>query len=101
MTDISIKKGFESSPRLYDLTGLQVDSNKKFGFSAEETLRLIQSLYEKKVTTYPRVDTTYLSDDIYPKVPTIMNGMRSYHPFMDPLKGKNFLRVKKYSIIRK
>lgn len=95
VTDISIKKGFESSPRLYDLTGLQVDCNKKFGFSAEETLRLIQSLYEKKVTTYPRVDTTYLSDDIYPKVPTIMNGMRNYHPFMDPLKGKKLPKSKK------
>ena len=67
ITDISTKKGKEAPPRLYDLTSLQVECNKKYGFSAEQTLQLIQSLYEKKLTTYPRVDTTYLSDDIYPK----------------------------------
>ena len=95
VTEITIKKGNESAPRLYDLTGLQVDCNKKFGFSADETLRLIQALYEKKVTTYPRVDTTYLSDDIYPKVTTIMNGMRSYHALMNPLRGKKLPKSKK------
>lgn len=71
---ISEKKGTEAPPRLFDLTSLQVECNKKFAFSADETLKLIQSLYEKKLTTYPRVDTTYLSDDIYPKVaPTLKN----------------------------
>ena len=78
VTDISTKKGTESAPRLFDLTSLQVECNKKFGFSAEDTLRLIQSLYEKKVTTYPRVDTTYLSEDIHPKVPNILKGLQAY-----------------------
>ena len=68
VTDVSEKKGKEAPPRLFDLTSLQVECNKKYGFSADETLKLIQSLYEKKITTYPRVDTTFLSDDIYPKV---------------------------------
>ncbi len=78
ITDISTKKGTESAPRLFDLTSLQVECNKKFGFSADETLKLIQSLYEKKVTTYPRVDTTYLSDDMYPKIPDILKGIKDY-----------------------
>ena len=78
VTSVSKKKGKEAPPRLFDLTSLQVECNKKFGYSADETLRLIQSLYEKKVTTYPRVDTTYLSDDIYPKVPGIMQAMKPY-----------------------
>jgi len=69
------KKGTEAPPHLYDLTSLQVDCNRKFGYSAETTLNLIQSLYEKKFTTYPRVDTQYLSDDIYPKCPQILNGL--------------------------
>ena len=69
------KKGTEAPPHLYDLTSLQVDCNRKFGYSAETTLNLIQSLYEKKFTTYPRVDTQYLSDDIYPKCPQIFNGL--------------------------
>ena len=73
--DITKKKGTEAPPRLYDLTSLQVDCNKKFGYSADQTLQLIQSLYEKKFTTYPRVDTTFLSDDIYPKCPQTMNGL--------------------------
>ena len=72
---VTKKKGFETPPRLYDLTSLQVDCNKKFGFSADQTLNLIQSLYEKKVATYPRVDTTFLPDDVYPKCPQIMNGL--------------------------
>ena len=75
IVDISKRKGTEAPPRLYDLTSLQVDCNKKFGYSADQTLQLIQSLYEKKFTTYPRVDTTFLSDDIYPKCPQTMNGL--------------------------
>lgn len=78
VTDVTTKKGTEFAPRLFDLTSLQVECNKKYGFSAEETLKLIQSLYEKKVTTYPRVDNTYLSDDIYPKIPNILKGMTTY-----------------------
>lgn len=75
VTSVQKKKGTESPRQLYDLTSLQVDCNKKFGFSAEMTLNLIQSLYEHKYTTYPRVDTQYLSDDIYPKCPQILNGV--------------------------
>jgi len=78
ITDVSEKKGREAPPRLFDLTSLQVECNKKWGWTADDTLRLIQSLYEKKVTTYPRVDTTYLSDDIYPKVPVILKQMTPY-----------------------
>jgi DNA topoisomerase-3 len=89
VTDTSAKEGKEFAPRLFDLTSLQVECNKKFGYSAEETLKLIQSLYEKKVTTYPRVDTTFLSDDIYPKIGTIMQGIKDYSALTDPiLKGK-------------
>lgn len=75
VTDIQKKNGTEAPRQLYDLTSLQVDLNRKYGFSAEKSLNLIQSLYEKKVTTYPRVDTQYLSDDIYPKCPQTMNGL--------------------------
>ena len=75
VTDVQKKKGREQPKQLYDLTSLQVDCNRKFGYSAEITLNLIQGLYEKKLTTYPRVDTTYLSDDIYPKCPGILNGV--------------------------
>ena len=78
VTDISEKKGKEYAPRLFDLNSLQVECNKKFAFTADDTLKLIQSLYEKKVTTYPRVDTTFLSDDIYPKVPNTLNGLVDY-----------------------
>ena len=78
VTDISEKKGKEYAPRLFDMTSLQVECNKKFAFTADDTLKLIQSLYEKKVTTYPRVDTTFLSDDIYPKVPNTLNGLVDY-----------------------
>lgn len=76
--DVTEKKGKEAPPRLFDLTTLQVECNKKWGWTADDTLRLIQSLYEKKVTTYPRVDTTYLSDDIYPKIPGILQQMTPY-----------------------
>lgn len=78
--DISSKKGREAPPRLFDLTSLQVECNRRWGWSADDSLRLIQSLYEKKVTTYPRVDTTYLSEDIYPKVPDILRRMTPYAP---------------------
>ena len=78
ITEITSKKGTEAPPRLFDLTSLQVECNKKFSFSADMTLQLIQSLYEKKVATYPRVDTTYLSDDIYPKCPKILQGLKDY-----------------------
>jgi len=79
------KTGNEAPLRLFDLTSLQVDCNRKFGFTAEETLRLIQSLYEKKLTTYPRVDTTYLSEDIYPKIPDILSKLTPYQEFTSPL----------------
>ena len=85
VTSITTKKGKEAPPRLFDLTSLQVECNKKYAFSAEETLRYIQSLYEKKVTTYPRVDTTYLSDDIYPKVPGILEKLSPYETFVRPI----------------
>lgn len=85
ITSVEKKKGLEYAPKLYDLTSLQVDCNKKYSFSAEQTLQLIQSLYEKRVTTYPRVDTTYLSDDIYPKVPATLAGIKDYFPQVAPL----------------
>jgi len=98
IVDSSSKKGTEAPPRLYDLTSLQVDCNKKFSFSADKTLQLIQSLYEKKFTTYPRVDTTFLSDDIYPKCPQIMGGLgqiSKYAPLLEVFKGKKLLKSKK------
>ncbi len=85
VTDITEKKGKEYAPRLFDLTSLQVECNKKFAFTAEDTLKYIQSLYEKKVTTYPRVDTTFLSDDIYPKVPNTLKGLVDYTTLTAPL----------------
>lgn len=97
ITDVQQKQGKEIPPRLYDLTSLQVDCNRKFGFSAEDTLKLIQSLYEKKVTTYPRVDTTFLSEDIYPKCPNILKGIRGYETFTNELlaSGKKLPKTKK------
>ncbi len=95
ITDVSAKKGTEAPPRLFDLTSLQVECNKKFAYSADDTLRLIQSLYEKKYTTYPRVDTTFLSDDIYPKCPGILNGLRDYAVYTAPLAGKKLPKSKK------
>ena len=95
VTDVSKKNGTEAPPRLFDLTSLQVECNKKFGYSADQTLQLIQSLYEKKFTTYPRVDTTFLSDDIYPKCPQILSGLRDYQQFIAPLGGKKLLKSKK------
>lgn len=95
VTNITTKKGKEAPPRLFDLTSLQVECNKKYGFSAEQTLQLIQGLYEKKFTTYPRVDTTYLSDDIYPKCPQILNGLKAYANLIAPLQGKKLIKSKK------
>lgn len=95
VTDVSEKKGKEYAPRLFDLTSLQVECNKKFAYTADETLKLIQSLYEKKVTTYPRVDTTFLSDDIYPKVLNILNGLVDYTQFTAVLQGKKLPKTKR------
>jgi len=88
VTSFEQKEGKEGNPRLFDLTGLQVEANKKFGFSADDTLKNVQSLYEKKIVTYPRVDTTYLSEDIYPKVEGILRNMQYYKRFTDPLLQK-------------
>ena len=95
ITSVEKKKGLEYAPKLYDLTSLQVDCNKKYSFSAEQTLQLIQSLYEKRVTTYPRVDTTYLSDDIYPKIPATLNGIKDHYPQAAPLIGTKLPKSKK------
>ena len=95
ITDITSKKGSEAPPRLFDLTSLQVECNKKFSYSADMTLQLIQSLYEKKVATYPRVDTTFLSDDIYPKCPKILEGIKDYAAYTAPILGKPLLKSKK------
>ena len=88
VTSFEQKEGKEGNPRLFDLTGLQVEGNKKYGFSADETLKLVQSLYEKKIVTYPRVDTTYLSEDIHPKIEGILKGMQYYSRFTAPLLQK-------------
>lgn len=93
--DVTKKEGHEAPPRLFDLTSLQVECNKKYGMSADQTLSTIQSLYEKKLTTYPRVDTTFLPDDIYPKCKDIMNGLRAYFPLMERIKGKPLAKTKK------
>lgn len=88
ITSFEQKEGKEGNPKLYDLTSLQVDANKKFSLSADDTLKLIQGLYEKKLVTYPRVDTTYLSEDIHPKVPNILRGMKYYSRFTESLLSK-------------
>src|SRR5690606_9358467 len=85
VTSFEQKEGKEGNPRLYDLTSLQVEANKKYGYSADDTLRHIQSLYEKKIVTYPRVDTTYLSEDLHPKVGGILRNMTYYSRFIEPL----------------
>lgn len=95
ITGVTKKEGKEAPLRLFDLTSLQVECNKKFAFSADDTLKTIQSLYEKKVATYPRVDTTFLSDDIYPKCPGILKGLRDYEAFTAPLAGTTLLKSKK------
>lgn len=95
ITDVSKKKGREAPPRLFDLTSLQVECNRKLGLSADDTLRTIQSLYEKKVATYPRVDTTYLTDDIYPKCKDILNRLKGFHPLLGPIRGQKLRKSKK------
>lgn len=95
VTDVSSKRGVEYAPRLFDLTSLQVECNRKFGYSADDTLKLIQSLYEKKVTTYPRVDTTYLSDDMYPKCSGILKGLKDYEALTAPLEEAKLPKSKK------
>jgi DNA topoisomerase-3 len=88
VTSFEQKEGKEGNPRLFDLTGLQVEANKKHGYSAEDSLRYIQKLYETKLVTYPRVDTTYLSEDIHPKIPAILNGMKYYSELTAPVMAK-------------
>ena len=103
VTKVEKKEGKEQPPQLYDLTSLQVDCNRKYGFSAEQTLNLIQALYERKFTTYPRVDTQYLSDDIYPKCPQTMNGLYQtqfggvapYAELIKPIGGKPLKKSKR------
>ena len=95
ITDVQKKKGTEAPPHLYDLTSLQVDCNKKYAMSADMTLKIIQTLYERKLTTYPRVDTQYLSDDIYPKCAGILNGIRGYENLTQALRGKPLKKSKK------
>lgn len=95
VTNVQKKRGTEAPPKLYDLTSLQVDCNKKHGMSADTTLKIIQTLYERKLTTYPRVDTQYLSDDIYPKCAGILNGIKGYEALTQPLRGKPLKKSKK------
>ena len=95
VTSVTKKEGREAPLRLFDLTSLQVECNKKFAYSADDTLKTIQSLYEKKITTYPRVDTTFLSDDIYPKCPSILKGLRGYETLTAPLEGTTLIKSKK------
>lgn len=95
VTGVSKKNGNEAPPRLFDLTSLQVECNRKFSYSAETTLNLIQSLYERKLTTYPRVDTQFLSDDIYPKCAGILTCMRGYEQYIQPLAGKKLPKSKR------
>ena len=95
ITDVQKKNGTEAPQRLFDLTSLQVECNRKFSYSAETTLNLIQALYERKLTTYPRVDTQFLSDDIYPKCPAILNGLRGYQELTRPLLAKALIKPKR------
>ena len=96
VTAVQKKNGTEAPPRLFDLTSLQVECNRKFSYSAETTLKIIQGLYERKLTTYPRVDTQYLSDDMYPKCPSILSGIsKQYGPLMQPLMGKKLTKSKR------
>lgn len=93
--DISRKKGREAPPRLFDLTSLQVECNRRFSMSADDTLRTIQSLYEKKLTTYPRVDTTYLPEDVYPKCAAILNSLKEFQEPLQAIRGKRLQKSKK------
>jgi DNA topoisomerase-3 len=94
VTSFEQKEGKEGNPRLFDLTALQVESNKKHGYSADDTLKLIQNLYEKKLVTYPRVDTTYLSEDLHPKIPGILQGMKYYSRLTEPVLAKAIPKTK-------
>jgi DNA topoisomerase-3 len=94
ITSFERKEGKEGNPRLYDLTGLQVDANKRFGFSADDTLKFVQSLYEKKLVTYPRVDTTYLSEDLHPKIEGIMKQMTPYSALLAPVLAQPIPKLK-------
>ena len=95
ITDVTQKTGREVPPKLFDLTSLQVECNRKFALGAEDTLRTIQSLYEKKVATYPRVDTTYLTDDMFPKCGPILNSLTDYQELLTPLRGSRLRKSKK------
>jgi len=95
VSSVTRKAGREAPPRLFDLTSLQVECNRRWGWTADGTLALIQTLYEKKVTTYPRVDTTYLPDDVYPKVPEILSNMTPYAPLTAPLLAGKLPKSKK------
>ncbi len=95
ITDVTRKTGREAPPRLFDLTSLQVECNRKYGMSADQTLKTIQTLYEKKLTTYPRVDTTYLTDDMYPKCKGILDSLRPYASLMEPIRGERLRKSKK------
>lgn len=95
VTSFEQKEGKEQPPRLYDLTSIQVDANNKFGFTAENTLKLVQGLYEKKIVTYPRVDTTYLPNDMYPKVNGILKGLDYYKRFTESIVDKEIRKSKK------
>ena len=96
VTEVTKKKGSEAPPRLFDLTALQVECNKKLGYGAEQTLQIIQQLYENKLTTYPRVDTTFLPEDVYPKCKAILNGIAdTYGELLQPLRGAQLKKSKK------
>ena len=95
ITDVTRKTGREAPPRLFDLTSLQVECNRKYGMSADQTLKTNQTLYEKKLTTYPRVDTTYLTDDMYPKCKGILDSLRPYASLMEPIRGERLRKSKK------
>ena len=95
ISDITKKKGREAPPRLFDLTSLQVECNKKFGMGADTTLRTIQSLYEKKLTTYPRVDTTYLTNDVYGQCPGILNSLKDYQELLQLIRANKLPKSKK------
>ena len=94
ITNAEIKEGKEKAPRLFDLTSLQVEANKKIAYSADNTLKIVQSLYEKKLVTYPRVDTTYLSEDLFPKIPGIIEKLTPYQQFVDIILAKPIVKTK-------
>ncbi len=95
ISSITVKKGKEHPPNLFDLTSLQVEANSKFGWSADATLKTLQNLYEKKLVTYPRVDTVFLPNDQYPKIKGVFNGLKNYYNLLAPLKGKAIKKSKK------